>query len=219
MIIDAISDLHGNYPVLKGGDLLIIAGDLTARDTEKENNDFWRWLCYQNYKKCIVVGGNHDNYLQNNPDFIDDDQKILCHLLDSGTEFEGLKIWGTPWTKTFCGMNPNCKAFTCSTEAELKEKFDLIPGDIDILITHSPPYGYLDTVYHPGDVFNEINVGSTALLETLKIVMPKYLICGHIHEDNGYEEFHHNGKMTYIFNVSLIDEYYNPVHPLTKIKI
>jgi len=28
MIIDCISDLHGYYPELEGGDLLIIAGDL-----------------------------------------------------------------------------------------------------------------------------------------------------------------------------------------------
>jgi hypothetical protein len=32
MIIDCIADLHGHYPKLDGGDLLIICGDLTARD-------------------------------------------------------------------------------------------------------------------------------------------------------------------------------------------
>jgi hypothetical protein len=32
VIIDCISDLHGNEPKLPGGDILIIAGDMTARD-------------------------------------------------------------------------------------------------------------------------------------------------------------------------------------------
>lgn len=38
MIIDCISDLHGQYPQLEGGDLLIVAGDLTARDKPKDGN-------------------------------------------------------------------------------------------------------------------------------------------------------------------------------------
>ncbi len=53
MIIDCISDLHGYYPKLEGGDLLIVAGDLTARvgkdmvydaiiKISKENNYLWK---------------------------------------------------------------------------------------------------------------------------------------------------------------------------------
>jgi len=33
MIIDCISDLHGYTPSLSGGDVIIVAGDLTAKDT------------------------------------------------------------------------------------------------------------------------------------------------------------------------------------------
>jgi len=34
MEITCVSDLHGYYPELPGGDLLIVAGDLIARDLQ-----------------------------------------------------------------------------------------------------------------------------------------------------------------------------------------
>ena len=40
MIIDCIADLHGHYPKLEGGDLLIVAGDLTAEHKYEELDYF-----------------------------------------------------------------------------------------------------------------------------------------------------------------------------------
>lgn len=48
MIIDCISDLHGYYPKLEGGDLLIVAVDFTTRDTLPELSKFKDWLSQQN---------------------------------------------------------------------------------------------------------------------------------------------------------------------------
>src|SRR5260370_12302474 len=159
MIIDVVSDLHGNFPKLEGGDLLIVAGDLTAKDDERGWLDFENWIYEQKYKEKIIIAGNHDNFLQT----IDEHrmwkywEKIpnVTYLCDSGTEIlcypyldppnldnigvpykrKTIKVWGSPWTKTFEGMNPKCKAFTCDTEEELAEKWKLIPEDTDILIT------------------------------------------------------------------------------------
>src|ERR1044071_9160006 len=64
MIIDCISDLHGFKPSLQGGDLLIVAGDLTARDTMQEHVDFLWWLDEQPYEKKIYIAGNHDGCIQ-----------------------------------------------------------------------------------------------------------------------------------------------------------
>jgi Icc-related predicted phosphoesterase len=60
---------------------------------------------------------------------------------------------------------------------ELESKWNQIPDDTDVLITHGPPYGYGDCVHH------DYNVGCRDLLDTVKFrVKPQYHIFGHIHE-------------------------------------
>ncbi len=44
MVIDCIADLHGYYPNLDGGDLLIVAGDLTANDKSHQYIEFYKWI-------------------------------------------------------------------------------------------------------------------------------------------------------------------------------
>jgi Icc-related predicted phosphoesterase len=223
MIIDCISDLHGHYPELEGGDLLIIAGDLTARDTEYQHDDFFVWLNDQSYTKKIFIAGNHDNYLRrNNEKFIKTLEKSdLEYLCDSGTEFEGLKIFGSPWTKSFEGMNPKAKAFTLDTEEELAEKWALIPADVDILVTHSPPYGICD--YRPFTLeekkANFCNgYGSKSLLSRISQIddgSRKILVCGHIHEGYGIMNISNPlyDKCTWkVVNASHVNERYEPVN-------
>lgn len=212
MIIDCISDLHGYFPELEGGDLLIVAGDLTASDTPMQHYNFLDWLQNQPYKEKIVVAGNHDNFIYSlKSKYIPDTRKLdsgMIYLCDSGTEFEGLKIWGTPWTKTFEGINPKCKAFTVDTETELMDKFDLIPPGIDILITHAPPQGILDKC-------DNGHMGSIALYNWIKYVeRPKLHVFGHIHEGYGQEELFatYNDKMMISVNASFVNENYKPVN-------
>jgi Icc-related predicted phosphoesterase len=205
MIVDCISDLHGYYPELEGGDLLIVAGDLTAGDEFTHYWDFICWLYEQNYKSKIVVAGNHDNFFCKN----DLDFKSFIYLCDSGTEFEGFKIWGSPWTKTFEGMNPHYKAFTVDTEDELAEKWALIPNDIDILITHSPPHGIWDRTA------DGQNAGSTSLHAVGSMrVRPIVSVFGHIHEAYGYTPIKHlfNGITYHFVNASHVNECYQPVN-------
>lgn len=202
MIIDCISDLHGYFPKLEGGDLLIVAGDFCSDSYASHQLEFLSWIQNQNYKKKVFVAGNHDTWLEGvKHDF---SNLRLCYLSDSGTEFEGLKIWGSPWTKSFEGMNPNCKAFTLETEKELEEKWELIPDDTDILITHSPPFGCFD-VTNTGE-----SVGSLSLWMTEVIIRPKLHVFGHIHEAYGNEK-HHNG--IYLINASYVNRYYKPGNP------
>jgi len=217
MIIDCIADLHGFCPQLEGGDLLIVAGDMTARDSLKCWDKFFTWFDAQNYRKKIYIGGNHDNFLTqccNNKDAADivygpecEKQEYLC---DSGTEFEGLKIWGSPWTKTFPGMNPHCKAFTFDKEEQLSEKWRLIPRDTNILITHSPSFGNYDWVYNRNGTIGP-SVGSITLWMEMLTMVPnlKLHVTGHIHEAYG-ESVHTNG--IHLVNASHVNERYQPVN-------
>lgn len=219
MIIDCISDLHGYYPKLEGGDLLIVAGDLTARDQSEEYNDFCTWLMNQSYKKKIFIGGNHDNLLTDSIPKIhtcpvrrnldtNNYLELFEYLCDSGTEFNGLKIWGAPWTLKFDGMNPHCMAFTCDTEEELAEKWGKIPYDVDILITHSPSFGNYDWIKNRDRTVGP-SVGSLSLWMKCLEIRPKLHVFGHIHEAYGHCE-HSNGIK--LINASHVNERYEPIN-------
>jgi Icc-related predicted phosphoesterase len=209
MKIDLISDLHGFKPVLEGGDLLIIAGDLTARDKAPEYHDFLRWLSRLDYKKKLIIGGNHDTYLMKW------ESHKLCdsieYLFDSGTEYEGLKIWGSPWTATFRGQNPECMAFSLDIDTQLMEKWALIPDDIDILVTHTPPQGVLDKC-------SRRRVGCHHLLNRVLEIKPKIHVFGHIHECGG-QQTKIEGLDTTFVNAAYVNKYYEPVHKAIRIEL
>lgn len=224
MIIDCISDLHGHYPILEGGDLLIVAGDLTKRDTQEELDKFDEWLYIQPYKKKIFIAGNHDNilvtetpriYRMGNKNGMIERFEYLC---DSGTEFEGLKIWGSPWSLTFTGINPKCTAFT-GTEKELAEKWALIPEETDILVTHGPPWGILDEVHRglftlsdpPVKKYEYAGSKSLALQVGHMKTPPKLWVWGHIHEAYG-EDLVVRKKPCKMVNASHVNERYQPVN-------
>ena len=219
MLITAISDLHGHYPKLEGGDLLIVAGDLTATDGWQEVSAFKRWLYEQDYAMKIVVAGNHDNalaregggpwYFSGYKTTTREQISYATYLCDSGCEFEGLKIWGSPWTSSFEGMNPHCKAFCLDTEEELAEKWDLIPTGIDILATHSPPKYILDATV------NGKNVGSSSLYDQIELrIRPKLHVFGHIHEAYGQMHIYDPTTQTcrIYCNASHVNERYQPVN-------
>ncbi len=218
MKIDCIGCLHGHYPKLDGGDLLIVTGDLTARDEVNQFKLFFDWLIGQKYKKKIYIGGNHENLLKDSMPRIHyrlysdqyPENELFEYLCDSGTEFEGLKIWGTPWTKKFKGQNPHAMAFCLDTDEEMKEKWDLLPDDIDILITHGPPYGILDKT-----IRNE-HVGCKYLRQVLDRVKPKLWVFSHIHECGGKMI---DLVMTKMVNCSHVNEYYEPVNAPVRIEI
>ena len=222
MIIDCISDLHGDYPILKGGDLLIVAGDLTGKDGIAEYYDFICWLMDSKaaYKKKVVIAGNHDVRIQNEDWKNDCRNFTFTYLEDSGINFDGLNIWGSPWTWAFPGINPGCTAFTVANEDDLKAKWDLIPENTDILVTHCPPFGYGDYVSRSG------RTGSTSLTRRVAhLPRLKLHVFGHIHEGYGVWDFRilkemPGGTAGPIFvNAAHMDRNYDPKNKPLRIEL
>lgn len=224
MIIDCISDLHGSYPKLDGGDLLIVAGDLTARDEPYQHREFLAWAGRQAYTKIVFIAGNHDGYIQNNSDKYMDYKSFypvlggttfnkLTYLEDSGCEFEGLKIWGTPWTPEFFDWY-----FMLPRDSdELQAKWDLIPNDTDILITHGPSYGILDTTCQYPSKFDRL--GCPLLREAVERIKPKLHVFGHIHGGHGKMLLKHEGLNTICVNAAYMDEDYEPINKPIRIEL
>lgn len=225
MKITAIGCLHGSQPELPGGDLLIITGDLTARNEYQEYILFKYWLDDQKYKRKIFIAGNHDTKIQDT-DIIDDVfyEYFDDYLCDSGTEFQGLKIWGSPWSLTFPNMNPHCKSFTVDTEEKLAEKWKLIPDDVHILVTHTPPFNTRDKLSHSDE-----HVGSKSLKKRLLEIKPKIHVFSHIHEGYGksrifsdlLEDVENKTDPWTIdcYNVSIMNERYQTVNKPTEIEL
>lgn len=199
--ITCISDLHGFKPDLPGGDLLVVAGDLTARDSVEEYSKFISWLNDLSYQCKIVIGGNHDGLIEKGEVTIENASNIH-YLCDSGMEFTGLKIWGSPYTRRFPGQNKACMAFSVQSEFQLKDHFDLIPNNTDILITHTPPFGILDECING-------RVGSEMLRQVVFRIKPRLSCCGHIHEQGGKSIKIDN---TTFVNASIVNEYYQHVN-------
>ena len=187
--ITLISDTHTKHDKLNGflpgGDILIHAGDLTSRGYITEIENFAKWYDkINNYDTKVFICGNHDFGFQDdnervkglltgykNIDYLQDDWMMV------GEEYERMiKIWGSPWQPEFHNW-----AFNLPRGEKLKEKWDMIPVDTDILITHGPPMGKLD--YVP---YDNVNVGCEDLLTRIQDIKPKIHVFGHIHEGYGY---------------------------------
>ena len=208
-----VSDIHGNLPEIPSCDLLLIAGDLVPHFSFSVINSqkYWlegtfsRWLNSIPAKEVVGIAGNHDFIFQECPEKV---PKLRWHYLcDEMVEVSGLKVYGTPWQLTFFDWAYNLD------ESGLSDKFSKIPAGIDILVSHSPPFGIGDLARKLVDgVDYELcpvnNAGSTSLLSKVLEIKPTVHVFGHIHE--GYGEYERDGIK--FINASTVDRKRRPVN-------
>lgn len=138
VIIGDTHDCHRSISELPECDLFIHCGDIfmtsrlfSKRIVMKKLYRFNKWLETIPAKNKILIGGNHDKYMEEMG--VEKIQKILTgatYLENSMVTIDGIRIWGTPYSN---GRSPN-KAF--QSESFLKATIAALPSDADILITH-----------------------------------------------------------------------------------
>jgi Icc-related predicted phosphoesterase len=211
-----ISDTHTYHESvdLPQGDILVHAGDFTFRGREDEVRLFGEWLRRQSFKYKVIIAGNHDLSFERNEAQAkawlrgDVDDPSLVYLKDKYAKLDIngriVTVYGSPWQPEFCAW-----AFNLPRGAPLKAKWDRIPNDIDILVTHGPPANILDKCEH-GE-----RVGCKELYEAVKRVNPRIHVFGHIHEEYGTEVI---ADTTFI-NASICTVGYRPTNKPIVIEI
>ena len=237
MRITHMSDTHYKHKQLNGklpgGDILIHSGDISSLGRKHEVQGFVEWFNgIDNYTHKIFIAGNHDmtfdreqllrdklahfegrtdydtDCAEGKPEWLEELLGIHLHpnvfyLENNFVILDDLKIWGSPISPSF-GYG---WAFNKDRGHEINKVWDSIPNDTDIVITHSPIYGYCDRTYRTNE-----SVGCNELYYRLNEVSPHLHFAGHIHEAYGYKETHWG----YTFNGSTCDLTYEPINnPIT----
>lgn len=186
MRIVGISDTHTREPFLPDGDLLIHSGDLGVFGFRVEICRQLLWLEEQVPKYplgVLVIPGNHDLFLEKHFAIAEAACKGAGITLLHNSQHvlaNGLKVWGSGHTPDFHSW-----AFMLGTE-EIRQAWNLIPDNTDLLVTHGPPQGILDRA-------GGQDLGCPELLKRVRMVKPKVHQFGHIHEGWGsldYEGTH-----------------------------
>jgi Icc-related predicted phosphoesterase len=190
------SDTHGRLPIVEGVDAIIHAGDI-GPDIDAIN--WFKHLLYPWAKRMrvpvYVTPGNHDRIVErfNVPS---EGKPSNLHLrIDTLEHIFGVKVWFSPWSPIFFDW-----AYMAD-EDKLAKKYAKIPDDTQVIVSHSPPFGY-------GDLNQQkIRCGSGALLYRMgQLSDLRLVVCGHIHEAFG--SYNYNGID--VFNVSFMDAGYRP---------
>jgi Icc-related predicted phosphoesterase len=191
MRIVAISDLHGEVNIdIPQADMLLIGGDITpSRDINQSSNWFKNyfkpWLDKLPVKHIVAVAGNHDSIFTSGKKLL---PKLKWKYLEDKTcKTEGISIFGSPWTITFCNW------YFMKSDIDLAQNWKLIPEGIDILLLHGPPQGCAD-LSNPRYGFVN-HVGSTSLLKAILEKKPRLVVFGHIHDGHGIYEADKNSTL------------------------
>lgn len=207
-----LSDTHGFHDSLAvpEGDVLIHAGDLSMKGREAEVQAFAAWFGALPHPHKIVIAGNHDWLFARAPARGRELLRDVTYLCDEGAQVAGLHVWGSPWQPWFYDW-----AFNLPRGQALRDKWDLIPHDTDVLVTHGPPFGYLDGAARPASGWSDEHgvavehMGCEELRVALDRVRPRLHVFGHIHEGYGQAQL----GDTILVNASNCDEDYRPVNP------
>lgn len=231
MKITAISDIHGNLIDIAPCDILLICGDISPLEIQRDHIQMTKWIFeeFQNWlmnlpcQHVIFTPGNHDFWFEkfikkSRIDLFNKLTILIDDVFNINIDGKPINIYGSPWIK------PVGRIGTWAFEkdyVDLKKLYNNIPNNIDILITHdAPSLGYVGIEVHEREI---MDFGNDVLANEIRNKEPKYAICGHIHEGKhklDYVEISDVNdkdiKIVNIANCSILDDSYSiKYEPLT----
>lgn len=169
-----ISDTHNQHAKLTQlpiADIIVHSGDFTHFGTEEEVLGFLNWFITLPHPNKIFVTGNHDLCLWE-AENIEDLPKNVYFLQDQCCIINGIKFFGLAYN------HPE----------------NLIPQNIDVLITHEPPMMILDN--NQG-----MHYGNLPLYKKVIEIKPKLHLFGHAHDSYGFVQIDN----TKFYNAALLN--------------
>jgi len=203
-----VSDTHNQHSSvqLPDGDVLIHSGDFSFNGNMKEYKNFFFWLEGQEkrYKHVIWVAGNHDGnrFVEERGEAWLEETFVEVpgiYLQDTSVVVAGYRVYGSPWTPQFGNWS-----FMESRDA-IKQKWDAIPEDTEILVTHGPPFEI-------GDRNSSQDPCGCGWLKQRVKELPdlKMHVFGHIHESAGEHSLF--GSDIKFVNASICTSAYKPTN-------
>ena len=191
-----ISDTHGRHEELGTlrGDVLLHCGD-SGNGFTRHASDVDRlddWFGQQAFDRILCIGGNHDFEMQARAERGGLVFRNAEYLQDQAYEYRGVRFYGSPWTPELVDW-----AYYLDDE-ELRNRWELIPDEVEVLITHTPPFGILDRNS------SSRNCGCPELQRRLLDLHPRIHCFGHIHASAGTTSM--NG--TTFVNASMVNRRY-----------
>jgi Icc-related predicted phosphoesterase len=146
-------------------DVLVCAGDLAVM---RRGLDRTVGLLSASRAPAVLVAGNGESAEELMRACADWSASHVLH--GSGCTLEGTEFWGGG------GAIPVTPFGAWSYDLSEEEGAALLEGCPEgaVLVTHSPPHGHLDEA-------GGRHLGSKAILDAIRRVRPRLVVCGHIH--------------------------------------
>jgi Icc-related predicted phosphoesterase len=157
-------------------------------------------------EEAILIAGNHDGWVEQYPGLAKEELKNCVYLNEESFVYKGLRIFGSPYSPEFNNWH-----FMAARGKEIARHWKKIPDDIQILVTHGPPYGILDV--NTEEIYSlplgPEHFGCEELKKRVdKLKDLKLHVFGHGHSSSGMVE--HNGVK--FVNASVLNESYEVVY-------
>ncbi|SPO25701.1 uncharacterized protein UTRI_03066 [Ustilago trichophora] len=231
-----ISDTHSQTTDIPDGDVLLHAGDLTTLGQPDDLEAQVKWLTQKiftcgnhDFSACTAKDFystrgralNTKYKVKDSPDDVERAARILSpsnlganlkYLESESFSFAvdrkevrhyPWKVFGSPWSPEFENW-----AWNYTRGPEAKAVHSAIPADVDVLITHTPPFklGGLDSIHDGTPVgCEELTRRLTAEDGDEEAIRPRLHVFGHIHEARGTHLLTQGQKETLLVNAALVE--------------